>query len=562
MQNFTSKEILTQLARVLASSQLSGSNVLSEFLNFIVRETLNGRGDELKEYTIGVHALKKESDFNPQLDSIVRIHAGRLRRALKEYYYEEGSGDRVIIIIPKGSYVPSFELREMALITPTEEATLPEISVPLNSNGNDELEGRPAKIKSNHKSSIAVLPFKKIGHGEMLKYFTQGIGEYISTELTLFQNLKVVSYYSGGQVVSQYADIRTTGIALGADYILTGSVHLLEGAIRLYVQLNVVATGDQLWAHTFEQKEFNEKFGEFQVEVVDKILADVAGMNGIIVRYEIENKSVSLRQSPNGEPFIYWYRQYAHKFDKPTITKAKKYYEEVIKREPDNAMAFAYLSEIISGETLLLQPSDTKRTDLAASYAQTAIDINPYCEQGYLALAIHFLLNQRNDECIHALEQGLEVNPKSIDYRGAMGAMLIFAGDFENGVKILDKVVKLNSHLPWWQILSYSFYSYHRTFYADAIFWAERVNMNVAWIPLIKAAAYAQLDQPEKGRAFLDQLKRQFPFVDLSEAGLKKLFSSDKIVKEVMNGVEKLVLVVIFTMTVGCYKLFLSMLFA
>jgi hypothetical protein len=143
-----------------------------------------------------------------------------------------------------------------------------------------------------------------------------------------------------------------------------------------------------------------------------------------------------------------------------------------------------------------------------------------------------------------------------------MGAMLIFAGDFENGVKILDKVVKLNSHLPWWQILSYSFYSYHRTFYADAIFWAERVNMNVAWIPLIKAAAYAQLDQPEKGRAFLDQLKRQFPFVDLSEAGLKKLFSSDKIVKEVMNGVEKLVVVVIFTMTVGCYKPFLSMLFA
>ncbi|HZI25171.1 MAG TPA: hypothetical protein VFD46_08850, partial [Chryseolinea sp.] len=143
MQNFTSKEILTQLSRVLASSQLSGSNVLSEFLNFIVRETLSGRGDELKEYTIGVHALKKESDFNPQLDSIVRIHAGRLRRALKEYYYEEGSGDRVMIIIPKGSYVPSFELREMALITSTEEATLPEISIPSNSTSKDELEDRP-----------------------------------------------------------------------------------------------------------------------------------------------------------------------------------------------------------------------------------------------------------------------------------------------------------------------------------------------------------------------------------------------------------------------------------
>ena len=541
MQNFTNKEILAQLARLLSSSQLSGSNVLSEFLNFIVRETLEGRGGELKEYTIGVHALKKESDFNPQLDSIVRIHAGRLRRALKEYYYEEGSNDRLTIVIPKGSYVPSFELREVALVAQPDGLDAHEITLPSSVDHKEELEEKPAgkTFTSDYKSSIAVLPFKKLGHGEILKYFAQSIGEYLSTELTLFENLKVISYYSGGNVVSQFADIRKTGIALGADYILTGSVHLLEGAIRLFVQLNVVATGDQLWAHTFEHKDFNEKFGEFQAEVVDKVLADVAGMNGIIVRYEIEKKSGPTRGG-NGEPLIFWYRQYSHKFDKPTITKAKKYYEDVIKREPDNAFALAYLSEILSGEILLLQPSEGKRTELAGTYAQLAIEINPYCQQGYLALAIYFLLNQKNEECVHTLEQGLEVNPKSVDYRGAMGAMLIYAGDFENGVKILDKVVKLNSHLPWWQILSYSFYSYHRQFYADAIFWAERVNMNVAWIPLVKAAAYAQLDQPEKGQAQLDQVKRQFPFVAISDAGLKKLFTSDKLVREIMSGLKKL----------------------
>jgi TolB-like protein len=540
-QNFTDKEILAQLARLLSSSQLSGSNVLSEFLNFIVRETLEGKGDELKEYTIAVHALKKESDFNPQLDSIVRIHAGRLRRALKEYYYEEGANDRIAIVIPKGSYVPAFELREVALVAQADGLVANEISLSSGVDHKKELDEKPfgKKLTSNHKFSVAVLPFKKIGHGEILKYFAQSIGEYLSTELTLFDNLKVISYYSGVHLFSQYADIRKTGIALGADYILTGSVHVLEGALRLFVQLNVVATGDQLWAHTFEHKDFNERFREFQAEVVDKILADVAGMNGIIVRYEIEKNSGPTRGS-NGEPLIFWYRQYAHRFDKATITKAKKYYEDVIKKEPDNAFALAYLSEILSGEILLLQPSETKRGELAASYAQQAIEINPYCQQGYLALAIHFLLNQKNEECVHTLEQGLEVNPKSVDYRGAMGAMLIYAGNFEKGVKILDKVVKLNSHLPWWQILSYSFYSYHRQFYADAIFWAERVNMNVAWIPLIKAAAYGQLDQPEKGQVLLDQVKQQFPFVAISEAGLKKLFTSDKLVNEIMNGLKKL----------------------
>ena len=552
MQNFTSKEILTQLLRVLSSSQLSGSNVLSEFLNFIVRETIEGRGDELKEYTIGVHALKKEPDFNPQLDSIVRIHAGRLRRALKEYYYEEGSSDPISIIIPKGSYVPSFELRTEVLTLQKEAVAAADSKSGASENHQETVgssagshrgaweDARLKSLSSPQKSSIAVLPFKKIGQGEILKYFTQGVGEYLSTELTLFENFKVISYYPGGQITSQFSDIRKTGAGQGADYILTGSVHFLEGNIRLFVHLNVTATGDQLWAHTFERRNFNEKFGEFQVEVVDKVLADIAGLNGVILRYEIEKKLESSNDPAKVEPLVYWYRQYTHKFDKPTIAKARAYYEAVIKKEPHNAFALAYLSEILSGEALLLQPSDQQGSDVAATYAQLAIEINPYCQQAYLALSIYYLLNKRYDECVHTLEQGLEVNPKSLDYRGAMGAMLIYAGDFENGVKILDKVVKLNSHLPWWQILSYSFYSYHRKFYADALFWADRVAINVAWIPLIKAAAYAHLDQPEKGRILLEQLKKQFPFVILTEDGLKKLLTSEKLVKELANGISKL----------------------
>lgn len=110
MEDFTN-EIKKELAKILASVPLSGSAVLSDFLSFIVNETLEGRGPVLKEYTIGVKALKKEPDFNPQIDGIVRIHAGRLRKALKEYYYEEGLHDDVIISIPKGRYVPVFEVR-------------------------------------------------------------------------------------------------------------------------------------------------------------------------------------------------------------------------------------------------------------------------------------------------------------------------------------------------------------------------------------------------------------------------------------------------------------------
>ena len=90
MKGIPRKEIVSQLDRILSSPQISGSAVLSDFLKFVVHEAMDGRGDDLKEYTIGVNALRRDVDFNPQVDSIVRIHAGRLRRAVKEYYYELG----------------------------------------------------------------------------------------------------------------------------------------------------------------------------------------------------------------------------------------------------------------------------------------------------------------------------------------------------------------------------------------------------------------------------------------------------------------------------------------
>src|SRR5690348_3189933 len=111
MKGISKKEIVGQLDRILSSPQIAGSAVLSDFLRFIVHEEIDGRGDDLKEYRIGVNALRRNGDFNTKIDSIVRIHAGRLRRAVKEYYYELGTGDPIMISIPKGSYQPSFERR-------------------------------------------------------------------------------------------------------------------------------------------------------------------------------------------------------------------------------------------------------------------------------------------------------------------------------------------------------------------------------------------------------------------------------------------------------------------
>jgi hypothetical protein len=96
------------LARVLASEGFRAAPRLAAFLAFVVEQTLAGEAATLKGYTIATGALGRPPDFDPQFDPIVRVEAGRLRRALDAYYAGPGRADPVLIAIPRGRYVPSF----------------------------------------------------------------------------------------------------------------------------------------------------------------------------------------------------------------------------------------------------------------------------------------------------------------------------------------------------------------------------------------------------------------------------------------------------------------------
>ena len=107
-------DVRAGLDRVLASNAFRASPQLGAFLRYVVESTLDGRGERLKGYTIGVEALGRADSFNPQIDPIVRVEAIRLRRALDRYYADDGSGDPVVIVLQRGSYAPTFAWRAAA----------------------------------------------------------------------------------------------------------------------------------------------------------------------------------------------------------------------------------------------------------------------------------------------------------------------------------------------------------------------------------------------------------------------------------------------------------------
>jgi len=97
--------------RVTGSQTFTKAAQLRDILLYLSRHALNDSQAAIREYEIGCNVLGRKSDFNPQLDNIVRVQVSHLRKKLTEYFAGEGKDEPVEITIPRGSYVPRFAIR-------------------------------------------------------------------------------------------------------------------------------------------------------------------------------------------------------------------------------------------------------------------------------------------------------------------------------------------------------------------------------------------------------------------------------------------------------------------
>src|SRR6266853_1010100 len=104
-------QFVRQIDALVASKELHGADSLCKLLRYLANHALELPGEPVKEYKIATEVFGRSSDFDPQLDSIIRVQAGRLRTRLAKYYESEGANDPILVELPKGSYVVSFHHR-------------------------------------------------------------------------------------------------------------------------------------------------------------------------------------------------------------------------------------------------------------------------------------------------------------------------------------------------------------------------------------------------------------------------------------------------------------------
>ncbi len=99
------EQYLAQIEKLVGSQILHSSESLCKLLRYLAKHALDHPGTPIKEYQIATEVFGRSADFDPQLDSMVRVQAGRLRGKLAEYYSVNGADDSVVVELPKGTYV-------------------------------------------------------------------------------------------------------------------------------------------------------------------------------------------------------------------------------------------------------------------------------------------------------------------------------------------------------------------------------------------------------------------------------------------------------------------------
>lgn len=254
-------EVRAEVDRILASKGFVSAGRLSRLLRYAVDKTIAGQTDQLKEYSVGVEVFDRNANYDPRLDSIVRVEAGRLRSRLEEYYNAEGATSPIRISLPRGGYVAQFERRDdegpstLALRASVDEkgpslrrswATWPLTAGLICAVAAMVvwLGGWNRTPAQGDNADVAVLPFSnRIDDAALV----DGLTENVTTELARLNTVSVASYTSARGSRRPDRPLREIASALNVNFVVEASVEPDGNGVLVMARIVDAETDRKIW---------------------------------------------------------------------------------------------------------------------------------------------------------------------------------------------------------------------------------------------------------------------------------------------------------------------------
>lgn len=415
----SASQIRAQLARILESRIFVQSERLRRFLRLTVERTLAGKADQIKEYALGRDVFDRGRDFDPRIDSIVRVEAGRLRRKLRQYYEELGSADPVLIEFQQGSYVPAFRYTAPAPAPPSVAPPRPE---------------RP----SLNPRTVAVLPFLNVGSDPSQEFFSDGITEEILDTLARSPQLKVVARTSVFHFKGVSADVREIGDRLGAGTVIEGSVRKVGDRLRISVKAIDAAKGTLLWSGTFDREAADvfEVQEEIARQVADSLHVSLAPALQVSARiaWNVEAHSAYLRGCHH------W-----HHVTQGGVRRAVEEFDRAIAFFPGHAPSYAGLANVYAYLAFWNVIPPGEGIPRAQRAALEALRLDGSMAAGYAILgALASAVEYRWEEGERLLKRAMQLQPSNMTTRAYYAFHLMCRGQFVELTPELEKIFELD----------------------------------------------------------------------------------------------------------------------
>ncbi len=484
-------EIKNQVNQILESRDFQASSKLSGFLRFIVEETVNGNEDQLKGYTIATKVLGRGNDFDQSKDPIVRILAGRLRRALNYYYHTNGKADPVHINIPLGSYVPEFRLKK---------------------NGNSDplqIENFGHNSEEQQKLRIAVFPFKDPAGNSDNELLLEDLRRDIIFKLSRLGILEISAVHNDSSDISEvYQKDRTR-------FILNGNFRKEKNTIKIYIELIDLKSNQVLRADKYDIDIKNNSSLNSLENIADNIVS-ISGSEYGVISGILENEAKSKDHTCNYEyEYLLKFYSLQHSLQKKTVKNFLQSIEKAIQTRSDNGM----LHSFTAGLSLFSFMFNLNAVNDPMTYGgEQLLNASRMESDNQLIRALtvlyYFLQNEMKmfkDE----IDRSLSLSPVSPYCQGLYGFLLIYSGDYQKGIKCLKSAIKRSYNYPSWWNIALAGYYFHKEEYENSYVESLKINLpDSFWSCIFTIASLRKLKRNDEVKKEIVKLKKLKPGSD------------------------------------------------